>query len=323
VKRALVFAFLVIAGPALAQAPQPARSFADPALADFQRGTAIAGVVRSIGSSTLSNLLFRWSAEFRRLYPEVEMHVVGGGSETALPALIEGRAELGPMSRPMRDAEIERFRAKFGYAPTRITVAVDAIAVYVNKYNPLGHVSLGELDAIFSDKPKSGGAPIRTWGQLGLTGQWSARKIIVKGPSPTQGMYGVFRSTVLNGGNYRIDMRPEPVASSIVQAVATEEDAIGFASQFLAAARTRTLAIARDRGGFYMPPTDEHVIDGNYPLARKLFIYLNRPPGTALSPVISEFLRFICSERAQEIAAQGGNIPLNATLAARECAIFD
>jgi phosphate transport system substrate-binding protein len=323
VKRLLVFALVLMAGKASAQAAQPARPSVDPALADFQQGTTITGVVRSVGSSTLSNLLFRWSAEFRRLYPEVEMHVIGGGSETALPALIEGRADLGPMSRPMRDAESERFRQKFGYAPTRLTVAVDAIAVYVNKYNPLRQISLRELEAIFSDRPKSGGAPIRTWGQLGLKGEWAARKIIVKGPSPTQGMYGVFRSTVLKGGNYRIDMRPEPVASSIVQGIATEEGAIGFASQFLEAARTRALAIAREDGGPYVPPTGEHAIDGSYPLARKLFIYLNRAPGTTLSPAVSEFLRFICSEHAQQIAAQGGNIPLNATLAARECALGD
>jgi phosphate transport system substrate-binding protein len=118
-------------------------------------------------------------------------------------------------------------------------------------------------------------------------------------------------------------MRPEPVASSIVQGIATEEGAIGFASQFLEAARTRALAIAREDGGPYAPPTGEHAIDGSYPLARKLFIYLNRAPGTTLSPAVSEFLRFICSEHAQQIAAQGGNIPLNATLAARECALGD
>jgi phosphate transport system substrate-binding protein len=322
-KSLLVLAVVLMAGKALAQAPQSDRSSVDPALADFRQGAAVSGVVRSVGSSTLSNLLFRWSAEFRRLYPEVEMHVIGGGSETALPALIEGRADLGPMSRPMREAESERFRQQFGYAPTRLTVAVDAIAVYVNKYNPLRQISLRELDGIFSALPKSGGPPIRTWGQLGLEGEWAARKIIVKGPSPTQGMYGVFRSTVLQGGSYRLDMRPEPVASSIVQAVATEEGAIGFASQFLEAARTRALAIAREDGGPYLLPDAEHAIDGSYPLARKLFIYLNRPPGAALAPAVREFVRFVCSEQGQEIAARDGNFPLGAALAGRECAIGD
>jgi phosphate transport system substrate-binding protein len=180
---ALILVLALIPGAALAQAPHSV-PLVDPTLADYQRAASIAGVVRSVGSSTLSNLLFRWSAEFRRLYPSVDLQVTGGGSESAVPALIEGRADLGPMSRPMNDAEVERFRAKFGYVPSRLTVAVDAIAVYVNKHNPLARVSFRELDAIFSDNPKSGGAPIRTWGQLGLTGVWAGCMILLKGPSP-------------------------------------------------------------------------------------------------------------------------------------------
>ena len=179
----------------------------------------------------------------------------------------------------MTDDEIQRFRAKFGYAPARLTVAIDAIAVYVNKNNPLTRVSFAELDALYSVTRKLGGAPIRTWGQLGLTGDWAGRMILIKGPSSAQGVYGVFRSIVLAGGEYRLDMHPEPVASSIVQAVATEDGAIGFASHVLAAARTKTLAIGRAEGGPYLLPTVEHATDGSYPLARKLFVYFNRVPG--------------------------------------------
>jgi phosphate transport system substrate-binding protein len=314
-----ILALALVSEVMFAQASQSV----DSELPDYQRGAATAGAVRAVGSSTLSNLLLRWKEEFRRLYPSVDHQVTGGGSGTAVAALIEGRADLGPMSRPMNDAEVERFRAKFGYAPIRLTVVIDAIAVYVNKHNPLARVSFRELDAIYSTTPKSGAAPIRTWGQLGLTGEWAARSISIKGPSPAQGMYGVFRSRVLAGGDYRLDMRPEPVASSIVQAVATEGGAIGFASHFLAAARTKTLAIARTDGGPYVLPNAEHAIDGSYPLARKLFIYLNRPPGVAVAPAVREFVRFICSEQGQEIAARDGNFPLGAMLAARECAIGD
>jgi phosphate transport system substrate-binding protein len=120
---------------------------------------------------------------------------------------------------------------------------------------------------------------------MGLSGEWMGRPILLKGPSPLQGLYSVFRSSVLNGGTYRLAMRPEPVASSIVQAVATEDNAIGFASHFLAAARTKTLAIAENDAGPYVLPTAEHSGDGSYPLARKLFIYVNRAPGMALSPL--------------------------------------
>jgi phosphate transport system substrate-binding protein len=323
VKTAILLALVLIAAVTLADAAQSVRPSVDPALDDYERAGPIAGVVRAVGSSTLSNLLLRWSAEFHRLHPEVDVRITGGGSGTAVPALIEGRADLGPMSRPMSSAEVERFRAKFGYPPTRLTVVIDAIAVYVNKHNPLARISFRELDGIFSSTRKSGTEPIRTWGQLGLGGEWATRNIIIKGPSPTQGIYGVFRSTVLAGGAYRLDMRPEPVASSIVQAVATEDGAIGFASHFLDAARTKTLPIARQDGGPYVLPSAEYAANGSYPLARKLFIYINRPPGTAVAPAVSEFLRFACSEQGQEIAARDGNFPLDAALAARECAVSD
>jgi phosphate transport system substrate-binding protein len=319
--KALILAVALFSGSAFAQTPETARPpTVDPEMAEYQPSTNIAGVVRAVGSSTLSNLLFRWSTEFYRLYSSVELQITGGGSETAVPALIEGHADLGPMSRPMSESEVERFRAKFGYPPTRLTVAVDAIAVYVNKHNPLTRISFRELDAIFSDTRKRGSSAIRTWGQLGLTGEWAGRFILLKGPSSAHGLYGVFRSLVLTGGDYRLDMRPGPVASSIVQAVAAEDGAIGFASHFLAAARTKTLAVARDEGGPYVLPIVENAVDGSYPLARNLFIYLNRPPGTPLAPALREFLRFICSEQGQEIAARDGNFPLNADLASRECA---
>jgi phosphate transport system substrate-binding protein len=321
--KALLLALALIPAAALAQMTPQSVPPVDPELADYQPAGAIAGAVRAVGSSTLTNLLLRWSAEFRRLYPAVDLEVTGGGSETAVPALIEGRADLGPMTRPMSDAEVQRFQARFGYAPTRLTVVIDAIAVYVNKYNPLTRVSFAELDAIYSVRRKSGNPPIRTWGQLGLTGEWAGRMILVKGPSYNQGIYGAFRSLVLAGGDYRLDMRPEPVASSIVQAVATEDGAIGFASHFLAASRTKTLAVARADGGPYVLPTVEQATNGSYPLARKLFIYINRPPGAALAPAVREFLRYICSAQAQEIAARDGNFPLNASLASRECAIVE
>src|SRR5262245_26929786 len=209
----LGLALVLISSEVFAQSAPTGRAPVDPALADYQRSSPLSGVVRTVGSSTLSNLLLRWAAEFQRLYPSVQIQVTGGGSESAVPALIEGRADLGPMSRPMNNEEIERFRAKFGYAPTQLTAVFDAVAVYVNKRNPLNQVSFRELDGIYSATRKLGGAAIRQWGQLGLTGEWKTRRIEIKGPSAAQGIYGVFRSTVLANGEFRLDMRPEPVAS--------------------------------------------------------------------------------------------------------------
>jgi phosphate transport system substrate-binding protein len=139
-------AFLAVALISLATAVPAAeitRPAIDPEVADYQRSDKMEGVLRAVGSSTLSNLLFRWGAEFHRLYPTIDLQITGGGSETAVPALLSGGAELGPMSRPMSDVEVERFRVKFGYLPTRLTVAMDAITVYVNKHNPLSRISFG------------------------------------------------------------------------------------------------------------------------------------------------------------------------------------
>lgn len=311
--RSLAAALGLACGTAFAQAP------VDPELPDFSRTQGISGTVRSIGSSTLTNMLYRLSAEYRRAVPGVTFEIASGGSDTAVPALIEGRADLGPMSRPMNLPEIDRFKAKFGYEPTRITLAVDAIAIYVNKNNPLTQASLAQLERVFAIAPRGGAKPFTTWGELGLAGDWGRKSILIYGPSHTQGLHSVFRGAVMGGGEYRFEMRSEPVPSSIVQAAGTYDGAIGFASQFLHTERTHALALARDPAGPYVPPTAENAISGRYPLARKLYIYVNRAPGKPLAPQVADFLRFACSEQGQDVVARDGNFPLDATLSAKEC----
>ncbi len=292
----------------------------DPGLPAYTRAPSLAGNVNSIGSSTLSNLLFRWSTDFKLLYPNVEINIVGGGSDTAPVALMAGTADLAPMSRPMNATEIAAFKTKFGYEPTSVIVALDAIAIYVNKNNPLKQISLKQVDAIFSSTYKRGAAPIKTWDQLGLTdGKWQSAKIEPKGPSRAQGIYGLFRELALDGGDFRFDMRPEPVASSIVQGVGADEKTIGFASYFYASARARALAVAKTDEGPFVLPTQDGVLSGAYPLSRMLYIYVNKPANGALPAVARELLRFICTEPGQAVVARDGNYPLSAALASNEC----
>ncbi len=291
----------------------------DPALPTYTRLPTLTGTVNSTGSSTLSNLLFRWASDFKLAYPNVEINIVGGGSDTAPVAIMAGIADLAPMSRPMSATEIAAFKTKFGYEPTRVTVALDAIAIYVNKKNPLKQISLKQLDAIFSSTNKRGAAPIKTWGQLGLDGDWQSRTIEPKGPSRAQGIYGLFRELVLDGGDFRFDMKPEPVASSIVQGVGADEKAMGFASYFYASARARPLAIAKSDNGPFVLPTQEGVLSGAYPLSRMLYVYVNKPPTGSLPAAARELLRFICSEPGQAVVARDGNYPLSAALASKEC----
>jgi phosphate transport system substrate-binding protein len=291
----------------------------DTALPEYRRIDNVSGKIRSVGSSALNQLLNRWADELKRIQPGIEIEVTGGGSGTAPPALLDGVAELAPMSRLMNQNERNAFRAKFGYEPTQITVGIDALAVYVNKNNPLTKISLRDLDALYSLTRKRGGREIKTWGDLGATGDWASKPIRVYGPQPTQGMHGLFRAEILQGGEYRYDMQTEPVASAIVQSVGADDLAIGFASHSLANVRTKALAVSEEPSATAVEPSHQSVIDGSYPLARKLVIYVNRKPDAALDPAVAELLRFACSKRGQAIAIELNAYPLSAALAEREC----
>lgn len=148
----------------------------DPALQDYVRASGVSGNLSSIGSDTLNNLMTLWAEEFAKYYPNVNVQIQGAGSSTAPPALTEGTAMLAPMSRPMRQSEIQEFEARHGYQPTELPVAVDMLAVYVNRDNPIESLSLPQVDAIFSATRRCGApADIQRWGDLGLTGDWENR----------------------------------------------------------------------------------------------------------------------------------------------------
>jgi phosphate transport system substrate-binding protein len=299
--------------------PETLRVKIDGRLADYRRVEKLEGKIRSIGSSTLSNLLNRWAEAFKLLYANVEVDITGGGSSMAIAALLENRTELAPMSRPMTAKELADFQAKFGYPPVRITVGLDAIAVYVNKHNPLEAMTLRQLDSVFSVTHKRGGDTIKTWGQLGLGNEWADLEITPKGPAKTHGMYSLFREMVMDNGEFRYDLKSEPVSTSIVQNVGAEKSAIGFASYFFSSRRTRPVALSATDSGPYFPPSQQNCLEGKYPLSRFLYIYVNKKPGTTLSPVAGQFLGFICSKQGQETAAKEGNYPLNAEISSREC----
>ncbi len=298
---------------------KPTQFQIDAALPEYRLATNASGKIVSIGSSALTQMLNRWSDDFKRIHPAIEFEVIGGGSGSAPPALLEGKADLAPMSRPMNANEIAAFRAKFGYEPTQITVGIDALAVFVSKNNPLKKISLRDLDALYSLSRKRGGAPIATWGQLGLDGEWATQPIRVFGPNSGQGMYALFRADVLQGGEYRYDMRSEPVASAIVQGVAADDLAIGFASHVFTSARARAVAVSETPDGNAVLPTQAAAASGEYPLARKLYIYINRKPSTTLPTALAEFIKYVCGKQGQSVSVELGHFPLNAILAEREC----
>ncbi len=274
----------------------------------------LAGTITSIGTSTTTNLVARVAVQFRRTYPGVTLQVTASPISIGPAALLDGRADIVPMSRPLSPEEVEAFEAKYGYPPTEIKVAADALAIYVEKGNPVTGLTLGQLEGIFSQTQRPGVSPIETWDQAGLTAEWVDRRITLYGYGPEDGAHHIFQQLALNGGAFRLSMRVEGGGSSIVQGVAADPGAIGFASIFYACKRVRVVPLAGADGQFYAP-TEETIRNHRYPLIRFLTICVNKPPGQPLSGPAAEYLRFLLSRDGQRIVADGGNISLNSATA--------
>jgi phosphate transport system substrate-binding protein len=299
---------LALAGPrrALAQAVQ-----VDPALPVYTAVPGISGSLKSIGSDTLNNLMTLWSEGFSAIYPNVRLEIEGKGSSTAPPALIAGTAQFGPMSRPMNQREIDAFQQRFGYPPSPIRGAVDALAVFVHKDNPIASMTMQQVDAVFS-KTRRGGQPaaINTWGQLGLTGAWANRPISLYGRNSASGTYGYFKEVALFNGDYRDEVKEQPGSSTVVQGVASDIGAIGYSGIGYKTADVRTVPLAARAGAQAFDATAENAYAGDYPLSRFLYIYVNVNPNQPLDPLRREFIRFVYSRQGQEATIRDGYFPI-------------
>ncbi|MFM8430802.1 MAG: substrate-binding domain-containing protein, partial [Holophagaceae bacterium] len=165
----------------------------DAALKAYEVKSGVSGNLNSVGSDTLNNLMALWVEGFNKKYPNTKIQVEGKGSATAPPALSSGTAQLAPMSRKMKGEEAAPFAAKFGYEPTDIAVAIDALAIFVNKNNPLQEISIEEADAIFSKTRIRGASEISTWGQLKLKADFANASISMYGRNSASGTYGFFK----------------------------------------------------------------------------------------------------------------------------------
>lgn len=294
----------------------------DPNLPEYTPVSGVSGNLSSIGSDTLNNLMTYWSEGYRTFYPNVAIQIQGAGSGTAPPAMVEGTAQFGPMSRPMRGSEIEEFEARYGYAPTAIRGAIDALGVFVHRDNPLECLSLQEVDAIFSSTRAGGAdAAITTWGQVGLTGEWANRPIAMYGRNSASGTYGYFKDVALFGGDYSPEVREQPGSSTVVQGVAADIGGIGYSGVGYATADVRLLQLRGEDGECY-GPTAEAASTGDYPIARFLYIYVNRNPNEMLEPLRAEFIRYVYSRQGQEDVVRAGFFPLVQAIAEQDLANF-
>jgi phosphate transport system substrate-binding protein len=283
----------------------------DAALKDYAKTDGVSGNLNSIGSDTLNNLMALWSEGFRATYPNVNIQVEGKGSSTAPPALIEGTAQLGPMSRQMKSSELDQFEQKYGYKPTEVRVAVDALAVFVHKDNPIKGMTLQQVDSTFSSTLKREGADVMRWGQLGLTDDWSFRPISIYGRNSASGTYGFFKEHVLKKGDYKTTVKEQPGSSAVVLGVANDLYAVGYSGIGYKTAGVRALPLGEKEGEF-VEPTQDNAMSGTYPLARFLLIYVNKKPGQPIDTLTGEFIRFVLSKNGQEIVVKDGYFPLPA-----------
>ena len=288
----------------------------DPNLPTYTTASGVSGNFSSVGSDTLNNLMTLWAEDFKRAYPNVNIQIQGAGSSTAPPALTEGTANFGPMSRAMKDQEIQAFEQKYGYKPTAVGVAIDALAVFVNKDNPIKSLSIPQVDAIFSATRKCGaGKDATRWGDLGSSGDWTAKPIQLYGRNSVSGTYGYFKEVALCKGDYKTNVNEQPGSASVVQSVSTGLNAIGYSGLGYKTSGVRALPLAKKDGDQAYEPNEDNAVNGKYPLSRVLYVYANKAPNKPLPPMEREFFKLVLSKQGQETVVKDGYVPLPAKLA--------
>jgi len=285
----------------------------DKAVPEYKSVSGISGNLSSVGSDTLANLMTLWAESFKRAYPNVNIQIQAAGSSTAPPALTEATSNFGPMSRKMKSKEIAAFEDRYGYKPTAIPVAIDALAVYVNKDNPIKGMSISDVDAVFSSTRKCGSdKSVSKWGDLGMSGNWKNRDIQIYGRNSVSGTYGYFKKKALCKGDFKNNVNEQPGSASVVQSVSSSVNGIGYSGIGYKTSGVRAVPLTKKAGGVFVEATSSNAVSGKYPLSRFLYVYVNKHPNKALAPLQKEFLKMILSQQGQEVVIKDGYIPLPA-----------
>lgn len=283
----------------------------DPAIPGYEKTSGVSGNLSSVGSDSLANLMTLWAEEYKKAYPNVNIQIQAAGSSTAPPALTEGTANLGPMSRAMKDNELQAFEEKFGYKPTAVPVAIDALAVFVHKDNPIKQLTMQQVDGIFSATKLCGGSDISMWGDLGLTGEWADKPIQLFGRNSVSGTYGYFKEEGLCKGDFKANVNEQPGSASVVQSISSTINAIGYSGIGYRTASVRAVPLVNKKGEVE-EANETNALSGKYPLARFFYVYVNKAPNKPLSPLEAEFVKLVLSQQGQQVVVKDGYIPLPA-----------
>ena len=285
----------------------------DKGIPEYKATSGISGNLSSVGSDTLANLMTLWAESFKRSYPNINIQIQAAGSSTAPPALTEATSNIGPMSRKMKDKEVAAFEDRYGYKPTAIPVAIDALAVYVNKDNPVKGMAIADVDAVFSSTRKCGGnTDIGKWGDLGLSSKWKNRDIQIFGRNSVSGTYGYFKKKALCKGDYKNSVNEQPGSASVVQAITSSLNGIGYSGIGYKTSGVRAVPLTKKVGGEFIEATPDNAVSGKYPLSRFLYVYVNKHPNKELPPLEKEFIKMILSQEGQKVVLKDGYIPLPA-----------
>lgn len=290
----------------------------DNTLPEYKKVSGVSGNLSSVGSDTLANMMTFWAEEFKRTYPNVNVQIQAAGSSTAPPALTEATSNLGPMSRSMKSREVEAFEKRYGYKPTAVRVAIDALAVFVHKDNPIKGLRIDQVDAIFSNNRKCGADKnVDRWGDLGLTGDWSGKDIQLYGRNSVSGTYGYFKKKALCKGDFKNTVNEQPGSASVVQSVSASLNGIGYSGIGYKTSGVRALPLSK-KGDNFVEANMENAVSKKYPLSRFLYVYVNKHPNKPLAPMEAEFLKMVLSKSGQTIVEKDGYIPLPASVVEKE-----
>ncbi len=285
---------------------------------NYAERAGVYGTITSVGSDSMASLMSYWAEGFKRHYPHINFQIQATGSSTASQALTQGTANIGPMSRQLNAAEIARFERVHGYPPTVLTVAVDAIGIFVQRNNPLNKVTVQQIDAIFSGTRWCGAAhPITSWEQLGVDKFHRKRSIELFSRSSISGTYDLFKEKALCGGDFVVFNNEMQSSKSVIQSIAASIGGIGYAALGQATREVKALSISPD-GEKYFAPSYENVQSGAYPLTRYLYIMVNKSPFSPLTPLENAFLHYILSPEGQTIVVKSGYFSVEQSLLSRQ-----
>lgn len=319
--------------------PEVLQPVLDPALPAFQpRKEKLTGSFKGAASDVLKVLVEKWFEKFKTYHPEVTLAISPpyAGSLGAVE-LVKGDLDFVFVSRELKPDDITGFKAKFGYDPLSVPVsggsyrhygALDAIAFYVNKDNPLEKITFDQLDAMYSSTRYRGGKPITKWGDLGLTGEWADKPVKLYGIKPWNGFEEFVRQRVLSigdkRGEWREDIAFEKVVFPVARKVSDDRYGIGYSGIAYIDAGVKVIPVVEKAGGVPQAPTYENVALATYPLSRLTFFNTNKAPGKPLNPALDEFLRFVLSREGQQVVLDHASyIPLRATQTQSSRALLD